>query len=367
MDLGNFVAILKPFAPWLPVWVLAVMIVAALLVAAAIAQHIVMMVLSHYTRGRSLVERVFRRTRGIVRFGIIIIAVSAIVPMLPLPKNVFDLAQQVLLAAFIVLIGWVVMAAATIMTDRYLSRLTHQAKDNLQARTAQTQVRILRRGVHTIIVLFTIGAALMTFHSVRQFGISIFASAGVAGIVLGLAARPVLENFIAGIQIALTQPIRIDDIVVVENEWGQVEEVNSTYITIRIWDKRRLILPLNYFLQQPFQNWTHKGTSITGAVTFNLDFNAPIEKIRARVEKIVKNSKLWDGDVVDFQVIDMCADDIQVRALVSAADSSAIWDLRCEVREKILQYLSSEIPYALPRHRGVNVPLSKHEAELQPG
>ncbi|HUJ02353.1 MAG TPA: mechanosensitive ion channel domain-containing protein, partial [Rhizomicrobium sp.] len=244
--------------------------------------------------------------------------------------------------------------------------VTRRSRDPMHARAAQTQVRILTRAVNTLTVLLAVGAALMTFQEVREFGISIFASAGVAGIVLGLAARPVLENLIAGIQIAVTQPIRIDDVVVVEGEWGQVEELNSTYITIRLWDRRRLILPLNYFLEKPFENWTHNGTSIIGTVMFYLDYTVQIEKLRAKLQEILSQSELWDRDVSSLQVTDAKTDTIEVRVIASAANSSDVWDLRCEIREKMLDYIKSELPHALPRHRTTNVLLPAEEDAAAP-
>ncbi len=357
MDTGSYlVHTLKPLLPWLPAWGRALAAVVLIVAVAFVAQWLLMAVLSRFFKeGRSLFERIMDRTRGVVRFGFSIIAASILVPAFPLTRLQMDFVRQLLLAAFILLIGWVVVVVTSIIADRYLSRLTRRAKDSLQTRGAQTQVRILTRAVHTLTILLTIGAALMTFEQVREFGISIFASAGMAGIVLGLAARPMLENLIAGIQIAITQPIRIDDVVVVEGEWGQVEELNSTYVTVRIWDRRRLILPLSYFLEKPIENWTHNGTSIVGSVMFYLDFMAPVKKLRAKMEEIVKGSDLWDRDVASMQVTDVRHDVIEVRVTVSAANSSNAWTLRCELREKLLEYLRTELPHALPRRRNMTV------------
>lgn len=368
MDTGAFlVTSLKPVLPWLPAWARAVAAVVLMVAAAYVAQWLLVVVLTRvFKQGRSLAERVFNRTKGVVRFAFVIIAASILVPAVPLKHADMDLVRQCLLAAFILLIGWIVVVTMSIIADRYLMRLSRRAKDSMQTRAAQTQVRILRRAVNTLVILFAVGAALMTFKEVRQFGISIFASAGVAGIVLGLAARPVLENLIAGIQIAVTQPIRIDDVVVVEGEWGQVEEMNSTYITIRLWDRRRLILPLNYFLEKPFENWTHRGTSIIGTVMLYLDYTAPIGKLRAKMDELLSQSDLWDRDVASLQVTDMKADMIEARIIVSAANSSAVWDLRCELREKLLDYINTEIPHALPRRRTMSVQLPAQPEDAAP-
>ena len=357
MDTGAFLLTsLKPLLPWLPPWGRAVSAIILILAGAYLAQFALVSVLSRvFKHGRSLAERVFARTKAVVRFGFVIIAASILVPALSLKHAELDFVRQCLLSAFILLIGWIVVVTTSIISDRYLARVARRSKDTMQTRAAQTQVRILTRAIHTLVTLLTVGAALMTFESVREFGISLFASAGVAGIVLGFAARPMLENLIAGIQIAVTQPIRIDDTVVVEGERGQVEELNSTYIAIRLWDRRRLILPLNYFLEKPFENWTHKSGSLVGTVTVHLDYTVPVEKLRARLDAILSESELWDRDVATLQVTDATPDTLEISIYVSAANASAIWDLRCEVREKLLGYVRSELPHALPRRRTMNV------------
>jgi small-conductance mechanosensitive channel len=212
-------------------------------------------------------------------------------------------------------------------------------------------VRILKRAMHTLIVVVTLSAVLMTFEPVRQYGVSLFASAGAAGLIAGLAARPVLSNLIAGIQIATTQPIRIDDQVVVENETGRIEEITSTYVVIRLWDMRRLIVPLGYFIEKPFQNWTRDSTNLVGTVVLYVDFTAPVDAIRAKFDEIVKASPLWDGSLVKLQVTDAKEGSIELRALVSARSSADAFDLRCEIREKLIAFLQQDYPGALPRAR----------------
>jgi len=366
MDTGAFlVTSLKPLLPWLPAWGRALAAIIVIVAAAYLAQFLLVTVLSRFFKqGRSLADRIFRRTKGVVRFGFIIIAASILIPALQLKHAEMDFVRQCLLSGFILLIGWIVVVTTSSIADRYLTRIARRARDSMQTRATQTQVRILTRAVHTLTILLAIGAALMTFREVREFGISIFASAGVAGIVLGLAARPMLENLIAGIQIAVTQPIRIDDVVVVEGERGQVEELNSTYIAIRLWDRRRLILPLNYFLEKPFENWTHKSSSLVGTVTLHLDYTVPVERLRARLDGILAESELWDRDVATLQVTDATEDTVEISIYVSAANTNAVWDLRCEVREKLLAFIKSEIPHALPRRRNMSVLLAE---EVVPG
>jgi small-conductance mechanosensitive channel len=234
-------------------------------------------------------------------------------------------------------------------------RFRLDADDNLLARKHVTQMRVLRRVISTVVLLITAGAALMTIGAVRQVGVSLFASAGVAGLAVGLAARPVLANLIAGVQLAMTQPIRIEDAVIVENEWGWIEEITSTFVVVRLWDLRRMIVPLSYFMEKPFQNWTREGSAIIGAVLLYLDYTAPIEAIRAKAEAIVAASRLWDRKVVNTQVTDTRERVIEVRVLVSAANASAAFDLRCEVREQLIAFLRGEHPESLPRSRNETV------------
>ncbi len=193
----------------------------------------------------------------------------------------------------------------------------------------------------------------MTFGPVRQYGVSLFASAGVAGLIAGLAARPVLSNLFAGVQIAMTQPIRIEDAVIVENEWGVIEEITSAYVVVRLWDLRRMIVPLTYFIEKPFQNWTHESSALIGSVLFYLDYRAPIGIMREKLKEIVAASKNWDGKTAALQVTDTKQSAIEVRAIMSAASSGQAFELRCEVREKMIDFLQREHPEALPTARQI--------------
>jgi len=193
---------------------------------------------------------------------------------------------------------------------------------------------------------------LMSFDEFRQLGTGILASAGLVGLVVGFAAQKTLGNLLAGIQLAITQPIRLDDVVIVEGEWGRIEEITLTYVVVRIWDLRRLVLPIGYFLERPFQNWTRVSADILGTVFLYVDYTVPVDAIRAELERIVQGSKDWDGEVCGVQVTDTSAQGIELRALVSAADASKAWDLRCAVREQLVAFLQREYPAALPRLRG---------------
>jgi small-conductance mechanosensitive channel len=286
---------------------------------------------------------------GLTRLAFLIIALVIVLPVAPIDPTAIAVLTRILSLATIALLGWIAVTATHVTGDLYLRRLRLDAADDLLARKHITQVRIMRRVVDTLIVVLTVSAALMTFQSVRQYGVSLFASAGVAGLVVGLAARPMLSNLIAGIQIATTQPIRLDDEVVVENQWGRIEEITSTYVVIKLWDLRRLIVPLSYFIEKPFESWTRESTELIGAVSFHVSYMAPIERLREKALEIVRASPLWDGDVAKLQVNDAKEAALELRVLASARTSGAVADLRTEIREKMITFLQREYPTCLPQ------------------
>jgi small-conductance mechanosensitive channel len=354
---------------FLPSWAVAA-IVLALAVVASLAVH---GVLGHLTRrafaNRPGVISLIARTRALTRLAFVTIALALVLPAIDLPPRAAELFATALPFCFVVLLGWIALIAVDIGVNVYLMRYRLDADDNLLARKHVTQMRVLKRVISTVVLLITAGAALMTIGAVRQVGLSLFASAGVAGIVAGLAARPVLANLIAGVQLAMTQPIRIEDAVIVESEWGWIEEITSTFVVVRLWDLRRMIVPLSYFMEKPFQNWTREGSAILGAVLLYLDYMAPIEAIRAKAAEIVAASRLWDHKVINTQVTDTKERVIEVRVLVSAANASAAFDLRCEVREQLIAFLRNEHPESLPRSRNETVELQvadRHELESEP-
>jgi small-conductance mechanosensitive channel len=233
--------------------------------------------------------------------------------------------------------------------------IVHGAKvsddDNLHARALRTQVRAFRNIAGFIVVVVTLGFVLMSFKPVRELGAGLLASAGVAGIVIGFAAQRSLATVLAGIQIAISQPIRVDDVVIVEGEWGRIEEITLTYVVVRIWDLRRLIVPINYFIEKPFQNWTRVSADILGTVTLHLDYTVPVEELRKELERLLNASEKWDKKVWGLQVTDATERTMTVRALMSAKDAGRAWDLRCEVREKLIAFVRHRYPEALPRLR----------------
>ena len=294
---------------------------------------------------------VLSATKGPTRLALVLVALAITLPMAPLAGNTASTLARLLGLTTICLLGWTALTALHIGADLYLRRFRLDVDDNLLARKHITQVRVLERVMDVVIVLVTIGFALMTFDAVRQFGVTLFASAGVAGIIAGLAARPVLTNFLAGVQLAVAQPIRIDDAIVVENELGNVEEITFSYVVVRLWDLRRMVVPLSYFIEKPFQNLTRTGGELIGSVFLYVDHTAPVDAIRNKLTEIVTQSKLWNGKVVSLQVSDCKETTIELRALMSANSGSAAWDLRCEVREKLIDFLQREYPSALPRQR----------------
>ena len=257
-------------------------------------------------------------------------------------------ASQILL---ILSVAWTLLVLIHSFDKLLLKRFRMDREDNLKSRKVHTQVRLMEKVVNFVILLLTLGMILLSFDGLRQIGVGLFASAGLAGIVIGVSAQKVVGAFLAGIQIAFTQPFRLDDAVVVEGEWGWIEEINLTYVVVRLWDKRRLVLPSNYFLEKPFQNWTRNNAELLGTVFLYVDYTVPLEALRSELARVVSGTPLWDGKVNALQVTDSTERSMEIRILVSAANSPAAWDLRVYVREKMIDYLQREYPHALPRIR----------------
>jgi small-conductance mechanosensitive channel len=347
---------IKSWLVWLPDPLLALlMFVLAAAVALSLHNSALRLLRHVLTERHPYVRSVFTQMRGVTRLGLLILAMIVVIPVAPLGPDTAYWLARLLLVTMIGVIGWAAVAALHIAADLYLRQFHIHTEDNLLARKHVTQVRVLQRTADVLVAIVTISAALMTFEPVRQYGVSLFASAGVAGLVAGLAARPVLSNLIAGVQLAMTQPIRIEDAVIVENESGTVEEITSTYVVLKLWDWRRMIVPLTYFIEKPFQNWTRENSALIGSVLLYVDYGAPVALIRDRLIEIVKASKRWDGRVVKLQVIDAKEQTIELRCLMSATSAGNAFDLRCEVREKLVDFLRREHPEALPRQRQISI------------
>jgi len=248
-------------------------------------------------------------------------------------------------------ISWLLIRFVSLGKELVLRGFDIYQKDNLKARRVYTQFKIIEGILRFIIIVIAIGTALLTFENIRKIGVSLFASAGVAGIILGFAAQKLLGTVLAGFQIAVTQPIRLDDVVIVENEWGWIEEINLTYVVIRIWDKRRLVVPTTYFIEKPFQNWTRASSDINGTVFIYTDYTVPFDELRKELTRILENDENWDGNVNVLQVTNATEKTVEIRALVSATDSPTAWDLRVNIREKLIAFLQKNYPDSLPRTR----------------
>ena len=248
-------------------------------------------------------------------------------------------------------ISWFLIGITRIIKILFLSRFDISKKDNLASRKVYTQINILEKVVIFIIIIFAIGLVLLSFDNIRKVGIGLFASAGLAGIIIGLSAQKVVGALLAGIQIAITQPFRIDDAVLVENEWGWIEEINLTYVVVRIWDKRRLVLPSTYFLEKPFQNWTRTSAEIIGSVFIYVDYKVSFQVLRDELSRLLNESELWDRNVNVLQVTDSKESTLEIRILVSAKNSPAAWDLRVYIREKMIEFIQKNYPESLPRTR----------------
>jgi small-conductance mechanosensitive channel len=248
-------------------------------------------------------------------------------------------------------VTWTAIRAIAGFSDAVVRAHPVNVTDNLAARRLQTQARVLTRVVVMVVGIIGAASALMLFPSVREVGAGLLASAGIAGIAAGVAARPVLSNLIAGLQLALSQPIRLDDVVIIQGEWGRVEEINSTYVVVKIWDERRLVVPLQWIIENPFQNWTRTSAELLGTVLLWVDFQVPLAPLRTELERICAQAPEWDRRLALLQVVDASERAMQIRALVSAVDSGKAWDLRCRVREGLITYLQCHHPQGLPRLR----------------
>jgi len=286
-----------------------------------------------------------------LRFFVPVLCVAIVLPFSRLPEDLLSTISHLVTILIIMLFAWFVINTISIIRNAMLKRYDISVKDNLKARGIYTQVRIIHHIVVFIIVLLAASSILMTFPKIKQIGVSLLASAGIIGIVIGFAAQKTLGNLIAGIQIALTQPIRLDDVVIVENEWGWIEEITLTYVVVRIWDLRRLVVPIAHFIEKPFQNWTRISADILGSVFIYADYTVPVKEIRSELTRILKESSYWDKKVDVLQVTNATEQTIEIRALMSAVDSPTAWNLRCEVREKLLEFMQKRFPESLPKTR----------------
>jgi small-conductance mechanosensitive channel len=324
--------------------------------------HLVFMVVSQMSKRTPTVldDSFSKHCRGPLRVLFPLLAVALLLPSSGLSESTLETVKHWLSLGVIGSIAWLLVRGTNVLDDFILDRFKIDEKDNLKARRIYTQLQIFKKMAMFVVGLLAFATMLMTFDRVRQVGTTILASAGIVGIVVGLATQRTIGTIFAGLQIAITQPIRVDDVVVVENEWGRIEEITFTYVVVRIWDLRRLVLPITYFIEKPFQNWTRVSADILGTVFLRVDYTVPVQAVRQELYEILRNSNLWDGRTWGLQVTDATEHTLELRALMSARDASDAWNLRCHVREKLIEFLQKTYPQSLPR---VRAEVLNHEEE----
>lgn len=333
--------------PWFGTWAAALIAVVVVLMAHRLAG----LLLLRITRSAPVLHAIVKKARGSSKVALLLLALQTVWQAAPNELPWIDSARHLNGLLLIVATTWLVARIIAGFAQGVLDQHPVDVEDNIQARRVHTQTRVLSRIATTVVVVMGAAMLLMTFPGARQVGASLLASAGVVGLIAGLAAKPVFSNMIAGLQLALTQPIRLDDVLIVEGEWGRVEEITATYVVLRIWDERRLIIPLQYFIEKPFQNWTRNNSQLLGSVFFHVDYGMPLEPLRKELERIVRAAPQWDRRFFNLVVTDTTERSMQIRVLCTAASSGLAWDLRCIVREGLIDFMQREFPQFLPRLR----------------
>jgi small-conductance mechanosensitive channel len=336
-------------------WFFAIFLFCSLLVIANLVHYILFRVLHRkeaisHPLGWGLQQHLGKPARAIF----LLTCLLMVLPFIPvLPDNIDAMLRQALIMLMVVALGWFAIGCIYVLQAIMLRRYDLAAENNFQARRVHTQFQLFRRILITFVVIIDIGALLWTFNDPRiwHYGSGLLASAGIASLIVATAAKATAANFFAGLQIAVTEPIRIDDVVVVQGEWGRVEEINSAYVIVKIWDLRRLVVPLNYFIENSFQNWTRHSSDIMGTAFLYVDYSVPVEDLRRQLEAIVHPSPLWDNRVCGLQVTNLTDRSMELRCLVSSRNSSENFDLRCLVREKMTAWIQQNYPDAFPTTR----------------
>ena len=318
-----------------------------------IVRAIVFWALRRFTRqrGKLVGHSLVQHGEGPTRWIFPLLACLIVLPGVPLPHTPLVVLEHFTGIGLIAACAWLVILLVAVTSDMLSGRYRIDVSDNLEARRIQTQFQMLHRVVVILVIVVAVGVSLMTFPTIQRFGDSILASAGVASLVVGLAMRGTLSNLIAGVQIAFTQPFRIEDAVVIDGNWGWIEEIGTMYVTVRIWDLTRLVVPLSWFLDNPFQNWTRTSAELLGHCYIYVDYTVPVEPLREELRRICESTKLWMGKVCVLQVSDLFQNVMQLRALMDARNSGDAWDLRCHVRECLIAFIQKNYPGGLPRYR----------------
>lgn len=312
---------------------------------------------------QSALFRILNRLRAPARAILILSAVFTALQFVNLPQQIENFVSKLTGVLWFLAFGWLLATTVYILEDLLLSRYNMAVADNLRARRIRTQTQVMRRLALGLVAIIDLGLVLSVFHDSRiwQYGAGLLASAGLASLVLATAAKSTASNVLAGIQIAISEPIRIDDVVIVEGEWGRIEEITTSFVVVNIWDKRRLIVPLSYFIEKPFQNWTRTSSDLLGSAFLYVDYSVPVEPIRQEFTRILQSSPLWDGTVNSVQISNLSEHTMEIRCLMSCRNSSDQWDLRCLVREKMVEFLKANYPDAFPQTRFRAIP--EEEAE----
>ena len=334
-------------------WMWSAGVLTAAVVAGLVAHWILFFILGRLAqrKGSRFIASVVRHAQTPSRWVLPLLVLLPALPASGLPDKALDPLEHAAGIGLVATVAWLVVLSVDVVSDMLGSREAASLEDRLASRRLRTTTQVLRHIVVSLVVIVALAVMLMTFPAVKHIGMSLLASAGLAGLVVGMAMKSTLSSLIAGIQIAFSQPIRIEDSVVVEGEWGSVEEIGTTQVVVRTWDLRRLVLPLSYFIEHPFQNWTRGSTELLGSVLLYVDYSVPVEELRAELGRILKSTDKWKGQVNVLQVTDVNERAMQVRALMDARDADSTWDLRCYVREKLIQFLLEKYPHALPKVR----------------
>ncbi|AXU95452.1 MAG TPA: mechanosensitive ion channel family protein [Erwinia persicina] len=335
-----------------PSWVPAVLLVTLSFALGFLARFILLRFIRYWqSRDRKLFKSLEKHLRGSMFLFIPLLMISVGVNYLNIHPEALSLITTVVNIFIILSFCSVLIRLTNVAQDMLFIRYDINLSNNLRARKIRTQIMYVKKVAIVLLVLFCLSLVLLSIPGVRKFGTTILAGAGVAGIIIGFALQKSLVNLFAGIQIAFTQPIKIDDAVVVENEWGWIEEINLTYVVVRIWDLRRLVLPITYFTENAFQNWTRNNAQILGSVFLYLDYSMPLDPLRKHFEKVLSETKLWDQQTQVLQVTDTTDKTMTIRLLMTAQNSPTAWDLRCHVREKMIEFIQQNYPQSLPHVR----------------
>lgn len=298
-----------------------------------------------------IISSVVKNLQGPANFLLPLLFLDGSLSFMSIPTDLRPTFDKVFEILFTILTSLILIRTIKVMEDYFYYKYDLKKADNLKERKIKTQLQFIRKVTISLIIVVTIAIVLLSFENMRKIGTGLLTGVGIGGIIIGFAAQKSLGNLLAGFQIASTQPIRIDDVVVVEGEWGRIEEITLTYVVVNIWDERRLILPITYFVEKPFQNWTRVSAQLLGTVFLYLDYTIPIPPLRDELNRLLSNNPLWDNRVGVVQVTDNRTDNIEVRFLMSARTSAEAFDLRCEIREHMIAFVHENYPESLPRKR----------------